>query len=167
MSPFFLAFMMLTAPQQDLFNVQSDLQALYDEINQDFLAILAPSDLDLLHAVRFTDDWTFVDVHGQRHTWSEMRQSVLDGLAGEEWSNEAIQKLVSFKDDTAVVLVNVTVVRKNASAGGQAPSKDAPGEIAETTIYRDTWIHAGDSWKLRMREQIGAPKTGPYKPYGS
>ena len=160
--------LMLSGTPQDLFLVQSDLQALYDEINQDSLAFLQPSDLDLFHAVRFTDDWTFVDAQGQRHSWSDMRQAALDRFENEEWSNAAIQKLVSYKDDTAVVLVNVTVVKKSAKAdsptGGQ---KDAVPQTAAVTTYRDTWVHAGDTWKLRMREQIGAPRTVPYKPYGS
>jgi len=158
--------LMLSSTPQDLFLVQSDLQALYDEINQDSLAFLQPSDVDLFHAVRFTDDWTFVDAQGQRHPWSEMRQAALDRLENEEWSNAAIQKLVSYKDNTAVVLVNVTVVKKS-STENPTGQKDTLAQTAEVTTYRDTWVHAGDAWKLRMREQIGAPKTVPYKPYGS
>jgi hypothetical protein len=36
---------------------------------------------------------------------------------------------------------------------------------SQLTRYRDTWVRAGDSWKLKMREQVGQPRTAPYKDY--
>jgi len=40
--------------------------------------------------------------------------------------------------------------------------------ITEVTVYRDTWVKAGDEWRLNSREQIGQPKQFIDKdPYSS
>ena len=144
-----LATMM--SSKADWFRVQSDLQALYDESTQAELQFETALDVDEYHAVRFAPGWTFVDASGKSHSWEEMRASALSALPDrKDWIVDGIQKVVSVNGDTAVVLVNETVVKKN---------------VGETTSYKDTWIKDGDSWKQQSRAQVGPPKSGPYHPY--
>jgi hypothetical protein len=63
---------------------------------------------------------------------------------------------VSVKPEAAVVLVDETLVKKTAS--------DQPAMSAVTT-YKDTWVRSDGSWKLQTREQVGATKNVPYRPY--
>ena len=43
------------------FDVQTELQGLYDEISQATLQFVTESDVDVFHDVLFTDDWVFID----------------------------------------------------------------------------------------------------------
>jgi hypothetical protein len=147
----FLALLTLWSPTAPFFGVRSDLQALYDEVDQATLQFDTPSDIDTYHAVRYTNDWTFVDAKGTRHSWNDVRPSMVAALDDRtDWLTDSIEKVVSSKPDQAVVIVNETLVKQATS---------------QLTQYRDTWVKAGDSWKFKMREQVGAPRSTPYKDY--
>ncbi|HEX4346603.1 MAG TPA: hypothetical protein VHZ73_03480 [Vicinamibacterales bacterium] len=143
-----VASLMSSAP--NTFDVQSNLQALYDEATQAELQFDTPLDIDEYHAVRFTPAWTFVDASGSSHSWDEMRAAEVSELSQrKDWIADSIQKVVSINETTAVVLVNEMIVTKNVGA---------------TTPYKDTWVKDGDSWKEQSRAQVGPAKTAPYNP---
>jgi hypothetical protein len=131
--------LMLTAalsqsPKIDVFSVQADIQGLYEDIRQTQAQSTTASDVDVLHDVLYTQDWTFVDKSGQSHSWSELRQKQIDALAHRSGDAfyQPIKKLsVSSDGQTATVTI---------------------GENGAT--YKDTWVRSGDSWKMKTRQQI-------------
>ena len=141
----------------DLFSLQTDLQGLYDEISQATLQFATAEDADQFHSVLFTPDWTFVDAAGQHHSWSEMREQVLKA-APVESSVQPIQKL-TLVPGGAVTTVSTTVTRELIDTEGKYGKKGETHTIAETTLYRDTWLEVNGEWKLKERDQIGPPKT--------
>lgn len=146
-----LLFVSLSSFAPATFGVQSDLQAFYDEAAQAALQFDTPLDIDEYHAVRCTPGWTFVDASGTSHSWSEMRTAALATLEHrDDWIVDDIQKVLSVDGETAVVLVNETVVKQ---------------DVGETTPYKDTWVKDGASWKQQSRAQVGPAKRAPYKPY--
>lgn len=141
----------LLSLKSSAFTAQITLQPLYDEAAQAALQFSTPQDVDDYHSVRCTPDWTFVDAQGQRHAWNDMRASSIAALENpHDWLFARIQKVLSVKADNVVVLVDETAVKNT---------------VGETTSYRDTWVKAGDTWKLQTREQVGAPRSAPYKPF--
>ena len=53
----------------DRFDVQAELQGLYDEISQATLQAVTASDLDEFHDVLYTPDWVFIDMAGRTEAW--------------------------------------------------------------------------------------------------
>ena len=91
---FLLALVLLRpGPPPDRFDVQADLQGLYDEITT--LQFVSESDVDLLHDVLYTPDWVFVDAMGQKQIWHELRQQAVRALARPlpDSMSQPIQKL--------------------------------------------------------------------------
>jgi len=149
----------------DAFHVRGELQGLYDEISQATLQFVTESDVDLFHDVLYTPDWVFVDAKGEKHTWSQMRETAVQALSAPPltWMNQSIQKM-SLASDGAVVLVNLTTVRTIVDAEGRYGRKGASHTLTETTTFRDGWVRASDRWKLKSREQIGRPIVSADKP---
>jgi len=149
----------------DAFNVEAELQGMYEEISQATLQFVTESDLDLFHDVLYTPDWVFVDATGQKHTWSQMREREVQALSGPTLSsiNQSIQKL-SLASDSATVLVNLTTVRAIIDTAGKYGRQGGSHTLTETTAFRDTWVKVAGSWKLKEREQIGQPTVAVDKP---
>jgi hypothetical protein len=135
-----LTIFMLTAvlSQQsakiDLFSTQADIQGLYEDIRQMQAQSTTPTDVDTLHDVLYTEDWTFVDKSGQPHPWTEMRQKQIDALVHktDDAYYQPIKKLsVSSDGQTATVTI-----------------------VENKTTYKDTWVRSGESWKMKTRQQL-------------
>jgi len=118
----------------DLFSTQADIQGLYEDIRQMQAQSTTAADVDALHDVLYTQDWTFVDKSGQSHSWSELRRQQIDALAhrSADAFYQPIKKMsVSSDGQTATVTI---------------------GENGAT--YKDTWVRSGESWKMKARQQI-------------
>jgi len=135
-----LTILMLTAvlAQQsaklDVFSTQADIQGLYEDIRQMQAQSTTPTDVDTLHGVLYTQDWTFVDKSGQSHSWAEVRQKQVDALAhkADDAYYQPIKKLsVSADGQTATVTI-----------------------VENKTTYKDTWVRSGESWKMKTRQQL-------------
>ena len=150
----------------DAFNVGAELQGMYEEISQATLQFVTESDVDLFHDVLYMPDWVFVDAAGQKHTWSQMREREVQALSAPAFSsmNQSIQKLSLAPDGAATVLVNLTTVRAIVDAEGRYGRQGASHTLTETTAFRDTWVKASGSWKLKSREQLGQPTVAVDKP---
>lgn len=126
--------MLLAVVKTDLVAVRSQIQGLYEDIRQMQAQSTTSTDIDNLHAVLYTSDWTFVDKSGQTHSWVELRQQDIDALAHrspEAWY-QPIQKLTLSADGGAATAI-----------------------IMERGVrYEDTWVRAGDSWKMKTRRQL-------------
>jgi hypothetical protein len=148
------------APPQDMFSLRCDIQAWYDEVAQTILLSRTPSDADMLHSVFETDDVSFVDVDGQRQDWTAMRARALQSLQ-EPPADQMRQVMRDVKmgpDGAVAVAVSVTV-RKVIDNEGRYGHAGASHAIATAINYRDTFVQSGTSWKLKVREQLGAPET--------
>ena len=143
----------------DTFDVQVELQGLYDEISQIDVPFMTQSDVDLFHDVLYTPDWVFVDALGQKQTWLQMREHAMQASSAPPLDSmiQRIQKL-SLVPDGASTVVNVTTVRTIVDAGGRYGRQGASHTLTETTLYRDRWTRVSDEWKLKSREQI-SPST--------
>ena len=53
---------------QDAFALRCDIQAWYDELAQTVLQSRTPGDIDIVHSVFETDDVSFADADGHRHS---------------------------------------------------------------------------------------------------
>lgn len=142
----------------DAFDVQADLQGLYDEISQADLQFVTASDVDLFHDVLYTPDWVFVDATGQKQTWSQVRQQAIQALSARhpDSMSQAIKKLTLVPGGAAVV-VSMTTVHTIVDAEGRYGRQGASQTLTETTAFRDRWVRVSDGWKLKSREQIGRP----------
>jgi len=134
-----LTILMLTAvlsqsQRIDLFSTQADIQGLYEDIRQTWSQSTTASDLDALHDVLYTKDWTFVDKSGQSHSWTDMRGKQIDALAHHSGDvfYQPIKKLsLSSDGETATVTI-----------------------VEYGTTYKDTWVRSGESWKMKTRQQL-------------
>ena len=154
-----LAFTVLQqGTPRDAFDVQAELQGLYDEVSQATLQFVTESDVDLFHDVLYTPDWVFVDGTGQKQTWSQVRERAIQALSAPplDSMSQPIQKL-SLAADGATVMVNLTTVRTIADAEGRYGRPGASHTLTETTAFRDRWVRVSDEWKLKSREQVGRP----------
>ena len=160
-----LTFGFVQAGSPATFSVQADVQGLYDEISQASLQFLTESDVDDFHDVMYTPDWTVVDIAGQRHTWSQLRDQAVQALNATHHDPmvQTIQKF-SLVPGGATAVVNVTVVRTVTDDEGRYGPKGASHTLNETTPYRDTWVTVSDRWKMKSRQQLGAPKVVVDKP---
>jgi hypothetical protein len=142
----------------DPFDVQSNLQGIYDELSQATMQFDTPADIDSFHHVFYTPDWVFVDAAGQRHSWAEMREHDVQALSGPRVDSmqQPIRKL-SLVPDGATVTTKVTTVRTIVDQEGRYGRKGATHTLTESTVFRDAWVKSGESWKLKSREQVGKP----------
>ena len=118
----------------DQFSTQADIQGLYEDIRQMQSQSTTATDVDTLHDVLYTQDWTFVDKSGQSHPWTEMRLKLIDALAHKpvDAFYQPIKKMsVSSDGRTATVTI-----------------------VENKTTYRDTWVKSGESWKMKTRQQL-------------
>jgi hypothetical protein len=126
--------MLLAAVKPDLAAVQSEIQGLYENIRQMQAQSTTSADIDDLHAVLYTPDWTFVDKSGQTHTWAVQREEDITALGRQspEALYQPIRKL-TLSSDGGTATVNIT----------------------ERGIkYEDTWVRAGNTWKMKRRRQL-------------
>ena len=131
---FVLAAALSQPPTVDVAAVQTEIQGLYEDIRQMKQQSETALDVDDLHDVLYTPDWTFVDKSGQSHSWTNVRQQQIAALAHKpaESFYQPIRKL-SVSSDGGTALVT----------------------IAENgTTYKDTWVKSGESWKMKMRQQL-------------
>jgi hypothetical protein len=129
-----LAAALFQSPKIDLFSTQADIQGLYEDIRQMESQSTTATDVDILHDVLYTQDWTFVDKDGQSHSWTEMRQKEIDALAHKPVDSfyQPIKKMsVSPDGRTATVTI-----------------------VENQTTYKDTWVKSGESWKMKTRQQL-------------
>jgi hypothetical protein len=135
-----LTILMLTAvlAQQsqkvDVFSTQADIQGLYEDIRQMQAQSTTPGDVDTLHDVLYTQDWTFVDKSGQSHSWTDVRQKQVDALG--------------HKTDDAYYQ---PIKKLSVSADGQTATVTI---VENKTTYKDTWVRSGESWKMKTRQQL-------------
>ena len=131
---FMLTAVLAQSPKVDLFSTQADIQGLYEDIRQMQAQSTTPTDVDTLHDVLYTPDWTFVDKSGQSHSWTEMRQKQIDALAhkADDAYYQPIKKLSVAPDgQTATVTI-----------------------VENKTTYKDTWVKSGERWKMKTRQQL-------------
>jgi hypothetical protein len=155
-----LMLTMFTAQPQDKFALRCDVQAWYDEVAQMALLSRNPSDIDTVHSVFDTDDISFVDAEGHRHDWTEMRARAVQTL--EESPADSMRQVmrdVKATADGAIAVVLSMTVRKAIDNEGRYGRAGASHAIATVITYRDTLVQNGTSWKLKTREQVGAPET--------
>jgi hypothetical protein len=145
---------------QASFAVQSELQGLYDEINQATLQFVTDIDVDDFHDVLYTPDWSFTNAAGQHRTWAQVREQEVQALkaAPADAIAQTIRK-ISINKDTATTTIDESVVRTVVDSDGKYGRKGASHTLTEVTAFRDSWVRVSDSWKLKSREQIGQPKT--------
>ena len=131
---FVLAATLSSSPAVDVAAVQADIQGLYEDIRQMKAQSEKAIDVDDLHDVLYTADWTFVDKTGQSHSWMEMRQQQIDALAHKPPQSfyQPIKNL-SLSSDGATAVVIIT---------------------ENGTTYKDMWVKSGDSWKMKTRREI-------------
>jgi ketosteroid isomerase-like protein len=149
----------------DTFDVQTEVQANYDEISQATLQFVTASDVDLFHSVLYTADWAFVDATGHRQTWAQVRERAIQALSEPRLDSmkQRIQK-VSLEPGGVTAVVNMTTVRAIVDAEGRYGRKGAPHTLTETTMFRDRWVRVSEEWLQKSREQIGAPTVSVDKP---
>lgn len=149
----------LQVQPQDTFSVQTDLRGLYDEIAQTTLQLLTDTDVDELHAVLFTTDWSIVDSKGQRHAWPELRAQAIAALKEPQADSikHTIQKL-TLTPQGATVVVMVETARTVVDSAGRYGTAGAMHTLTDDVVYRDQWVTIEGSWRLKQREQLTEPK---------
>jgi ketosteroid isomerase-like protein len=153
-----LVMALVAGPAPDTFDVQAELQGLYDEISQATLQFVTPSDVDQFHEVLYTSDWVFVDATGQKRNWSQMREGAIQALSAPPLGSmsQPIRKL-SVDPEGVTVMVDLTTVRTIVDHEGRYGKAEASHTLTETTVFRDRWVRVSGEWKLKSREQIGQP----------
>jgi len=147
-------------PPQDTFSLRCDIQAWYDEVAQTTIMSRTPADVDMLHSVFETDDVSFVDVDGHRHDWTATRDKALQSLKEPPADQmRQVMRDVKVGPDGAVAIAVSVTVRKIVDNEGRYGHAGASHAIATAINYRDTFVQSGTSWKLKVREQLGAPET--------
>jgi hypothetical protein len=154
--------------QKATFQVQVQLQALYEEMAESVIHLKAGGSSASATAVLYTPDWVFVDASGQRQSLDQARSETGGALRRSPFDTitHSIQKL-SLSGDQATVIVKVAVAVGGADNDQQAATMgrltgwqelpDFKLPRVETTTFKDTWVKAGDSWKMKSREQLGKP----------
>jgi len=148
------------ATSQDKFALRCDTQAWYDEAAQMALLSRTPGDIDTMHSVFDADDVSFVDADGHHHDWTEMRASAVLALQGPpaDQMRQVLRDVKPTADGATAVIVSVTV-RKVIDTEGRYGRAGASHAVAIMITYRDSLVQNGTSWKLKTREQVGAPET--------
>lgn len=153
--------------QKATFQVQVQLQALYEEMAEGVINTAAGAASARTTAVLYTPDWVFVDASGQRQSLEQARSESSGALHRSPFDTitHAIQKL-TVSGDQVTVIVKVAVAtggadvdQRFAAMGRLNGWQERPDNLprVETTTFRDTWVKAGDSWKMKSREQLGKP----------
>ena len=167
MTPVLLLAMalLIQATRPDTFDVQAELQGLYDEISQATLQFVTESDIDVFHDVLYTPDWVFVDATGHTQTWAQLRQSAVQALSAPHPDSvtQPIQKL-SLSAGGVTDVVQVITVRTIVDREGRYGQPGTSHTLTEKTTFRDRWIRVADKWKLKSREQIGRPRETVDRP---
>jgi hypothetical protein len=149
----------------DTFEVQAELQGLYDEATQVMVRSMTKADVDLFHDVFCTADWVFVDLAGRTKTWADVRDHPIQPPSGPP-SDSTIQRIerLALVADGATTLVRETTTRTVEDAEGRYGRRGASHTLTETTLYRDRWVRVSDKWKLKSRTQLSAAKVSVDKP---
>ena len=157
-----LLLMLTTSPAapQDAFTLRCDIQAWYDELAQTVLQSRTPSDVDIVHGVFETDDVTFVDADGHRHDWADTRARMVHALQ-EPLPDQLrlVLRDVKTTSNGTIAVVRWIALRTSIDSEGRYGHAGASHTMATVVTYRDTLVQSGTAWKLKMREQIGAPET--------
>jgi hypothetical protein len=157
-----LLTMILAVPDapSNAFEVQAELQALYDEITDGTAQFSTPSDVDLFHDVLYAPDFVFVDVAGHIHSWPEIRRQAIAAIGTPlpDSSIQPIQKLTLAPDGVSVV-VNMITVRMIVDRDGCYGRKGASHKLTDITPFRDRWVRVDGEWKLKSRVQIKATRV--------
>ena len=140
--------------------VKAEIQGLYDEMSDATRQFETESDIDLLHEVLCTFDWTFIDATGTVQNWPQVRVRAIQALSGPrpDRTTQPIQKL-TLGSNGATAVVNTTTVNIIIDHEGRYGRRDASHTLTETTTFRDRWVLVGDEWKLKSREQMGRPSV--------
>jgi hypothetical protein len=150
------------------FQLRVQLQALYEEMAESVIHLPTDGSSASASAVLYTPDWVFIDASGQRQSLDQARSGTAGALRRSPFDTitHSIQK-VTVSGDQATVIVKVAVAVGGANTDQQAAAMgrltgwqelpDVQLPRVETTMFRDTWVKAGDSWKMKSREQIGKP----------
>jgi len=148
------------AGPQDKFALRCDVQAWYDEVAQMALLSRTPGDIDTIHSVFDTDDVSFVDADGHRHDWTESRARAVQALQepAADQMRQVMRDVKATADGATAVVLAVTV-RKVIDNEGRYGHAGASHAVATAITYHDTLVQSGTSWKLKTREQVGAPET--------
>jgi hypothetical protein len=129
-----LTALLSQSPKIDLFSLQADIQGLYEDIRQTQAQSTTADDVDILHDVLYTQDWTFVDKSGQSHSWTEMRKKQIDALAHD--ASDAFYQPIK---------------KMSVSPDGQTATVTI---VEHGTTYKDTWVRSGERWKMKTRQQL-------------
>jgi len=145
------------AVSPNVFEVQTELQSLYDEITDGAAQFITPADVDLFHSVLYASDFVFVDKAGTTHEWPEMRAREIEAI-GKPLPDSSIQLVqkVTLVTGGAAVVVNMTTVHTIVDKDGTYGRKGATHTLTEITPFRDLWARADDAWRLKRRTQVGA-----------
>jgi ketosteroid isomerase-like protein len=167
MSPALLVAVALLIPAAatDTFEVQAELQGLYDEISQATLQFATQSEVDQFHEVLYTPDWAFTDAAGHTRTWADVREEAFRALSAPRVDSmtQPIRSL-SVDSNGATVVVNLVTVRTLVDSEGRYGHAGDSHTLTDTTSFRDRWIKGSGSWKLKSRQQIGGPTESVDKP---
>ena len=153
-------FGFLQVQNPETFSVRCDLQGMYDEIAQATLESHSTDQIDMYHQVFYTPDWAFVDADGHRHDWPELRRQAVDALnqPGPTTLRSAILE-ISVTAESASALIHLISVKTIVDTEGKYGHPGLTHTLADVTPMRDTWIKNGVTWRLRLREQIGATRV--------
>jgi hypothetical protein len=155
-------FAHVRVPQQITFDMQVELQGIYDEISEIYVPALTDKDINVFYDVVYTPDWVFVDAAGGRLTRAEL--TARDAQAPEPESVIwRIEKLSLVRDGVTAVITAITV-HKFVDTQGRYGAPGTSHTRTEITRYRDRWVRVADGWKMKWREQAGPTKTVLDKP---
>jgi hypothetical protein len=167
MSPALLVAVALLIPaaSADTFEIQAELQGLYDEISQATLQFTNQSELDQFHDVIYTPDWAFTDAAGHTRTWADVREETFRALSAPR-VDSMLQPIRSVTVDAggATVVVNMITVRTVVDNAGKYGHAGDTHTLTDTTSFRDRWIKISGEWRLKSRTQIGGPTELVDKP---
>jgi hypothetical protein len=167
MSPALLVAVALLIPAAaaDTFEIQAELQGLYDEISQATLQFTTQSEVDQFHDVLYTPDWSFTDASGHARTWADVREEAFRALSAPRVDSmtQPIRKL-SIDGNNATVVVDLVTVRTVVDQEGRYGHAGDTHTLTDTTSFRDRWIKVPGGWKLKSRQQIGGPTELVDKP---
>ena len=167
MSPALLVAVALLIPgvSADTFEIQAELQGLYDEISQATLQVTTQSELDQFHGVLYTPDWAFTDAAGHTRTWADVREEAFRAVSAPSADSmtQPIRK-VSVDASGATVDVSVVIVRTLVDHEGKYGRSGDTHTLTDTTSFRDRWVKMSGAWKLKSRQQIGRPTELVDKP---
>jgi hypothetical protein len=149
----------LDNPTEVRFNINTELQGIYDEISQVEIPFGGDTQ-DLYSTVLFAPDWTFVDLAGKRQSWAEKRALDLSEWVATPWDSR-IQRIHSLTilPAGASTVVYVTTRRTIVDTEGRYGPKGVCRTLREEAVYSDKWVKVSDKWKMASREQARPSKV--------